>query len=316
MIKKILAVVLIINCTLSIVHCQAQDDMMKLLDDNIAKVKNDPVTSTFKTTRVINAQSTETVPKKSLDFRITHRFGNIGANPASGGGFQSFYGMDRIANVRIALEYGILNNWMVGVGRSKTMGNIDAFTKYRFMTQTTNNNVPFSMAVYLNAAISPIKRESFYDGVTSYTNNNLHRLSYTAQLIIARKFGNLGSLELLPTYVHRNYVKNYVNPNNGASETNGLFALGAAVRIKLTKRSSILAEYFYTFSKYRQNNPTHPYYQPVSIGYEIETGGHVFHINFSNAVGIIENDFLVNSPDTWNLGGFKWGFNISRVFNF
>ncbi len=287
---------------------------MKLLDDNIAKVKNDPVTSTFKTTRVINAQSTETVPKNSLDFRITHRFGNMGA--ASGGGFQSFYGMDKIANVRIALEYGILNNWMVGVGRSKTMGNIDAFTKYRFMTQTTNNNVPFSMAVYLNAAISPIKRELFYADVPVHVNNNLHRLSYTAQLIIARKFGNLGSLELLPTYVHRNFVKNYVNPNNGASETNGLFALGAAVRIKLTKRSSILAEYFYTFSKYRQNNPTHPYYQPVSIGYEIETGGHVFHINFSNAVGIIENDFLVNSPDTWNLGGFKWGFNISRVFNF
>ncbi len=314
MIKKLLAVVLIINFQLSVISSFAQDDMMKLLDDNIAKVKNDPVTSTFKTTRVINAQSTETVPKNSLDFRITHRFGNMGA--ASGGGFQSFYGMDKIANVRIALEYGILNNWMVGVGRSKTMGNIDAFTKYRFMTQTTNNNVPFSMAVYLNAAISPIKRELFYADVPVHVNNNLHRLSYTAQLIIARKFGNLGSLELLPTYVHRNFVKNYVNPNNGASETNGLFALGAAVRIKLTKRSSILAEYFYTFSKYRQNNPTHPYYQPVSIGYEIETGGHVFHINFSNAVGIIENDFLVNSPDTWNLGGFKWGFNISRVFNF
>ncbi len=322
MIKKLLALVLIINCQLSIINCYAQDNMMDLMDKNSENPKNEPVTATFKTTRVINAQSTETVAKKSLDFRITHRFGNIGA--ASGGGFHAFYGMDKIANVRIALEYGILNNWMVGVGRSKTMGHIDAFTKWRFMTQTTNNKVPFSMAVYVNAAISPIKRELFYADVPTHKNNNLHRLSYTAQVIIARKFGNIGSLELLPTYVHRNYVKTYVNPNNGASETNGLFALGAALRIKLTKRSSILAEYFYTFSKYRgdffnwkyMNNPRRPYYQPFSIGYEIETGGHVFHMNFSNAVGIIENDFLVNSPDTWNLGGFKWGFNISRVFNF
>ena len=318
--KKLLLLFLflIVNCQLfpqlGGINCFAQEDISKLLEQNTEKPKNEPVISTFKTTRIINAQSTETAPKKSLDFRVTHRFGNIGA--ASGGGFNAFYGMDNISNVRIALEYGIVDNWMVGVGRSKTMGHIDAFTKYRFLTQTINNKVPLSIAVYLNAAISPIKRELFYADVPVHKNDNLHRLSYTAQLIIARKIGNLGSLELLPTYVHRNYVKTYVNPENGATETNGLFALGAAARIKLTKRSSILVEYFYTFSEFRKNNPTRPFYQPVSIGYEIETGGHVFHINYSNAVGIIENDFLVNSPDTWNLGGFKWGFNISRVFNF
>lgn len=316
--KKLLP--LFVICHLSFLICFAQDDIMNLLDQN-EKPKNEPVLETFKTTRVINAQSTETVPKNAMDLRITHRFGNIGA--ASGGGYSSFYGMDNVANIRIAFEYGILENWMVGVGRSKTMGNIDAFTKWRFLTQTTNNKIPLSLAVYLNAAISPIKRESFYEGVPNYTNNILHRLSYTAQIIIARKFGNIGSLEILPTYLHRNYVKvgtditsDFVNPNNGATDKNGLFALGAAARIKLTKRSSILVEYFYTFSEFRKNNPTRPYYQPVSIGYEIETGGHVFHMNFSNAVGIIENDFVVNSPDTWNLGGFKWGFNISRVFNF
>lgn len=318
MIKKIRSLLFIIICLpiaigMSIVNCLAQDDIMNLLEQN-EKPKNEPVLETFKTTRVINAQTTETVPKRGMDFRITHRFGNIGA--ASGGGFKSFYGMDNVANIRIAFEYGILENWMAGVGRSKTMGNIDAFTKWRFLTQTTNNKIPLSLAVYLNAAISPIKREIFYADVPNFENNILHRLTYTAQLIVARKFGNVGTLELLPTYVHRNYVKTYVNPNNGATDSNGLFALGAAARIKLTKRSSILVEYFYTFSEFRKNNPTHPYYQPVSIGYEIETGGHIFHMNFSNAVGIIENDFLVNSPDTWNLGGFKWGFNISRVFNF
>jgi hypothetical protein len=313
MIKKVPALLLFVICYLSLGISFSQDDIMNLLDQN-EKPKNEPVLETFKTTRVINAQSTETVPKNALDFRITHRFGNIGA--ASGGGYSSFYGMDNVANIRIAFEYGVLENWMVGIGRSKTMGNIDAFTKWRFLTQTTNNKVPLSLAVYLNAAISPIKREIFYADVPVFKNNILHRLSYTAQLIIARKFGNIGSLELLPTYVHRNYVKTYINPENGAGETNGLFALGAAARIKLTKRSSILVEYFYTFSEFRKNNPTRPYYQPVSIGYEIETGGHVFHMNFSNAVGIIENDFIPNSPDTWNLGGFKWGFNISRVFNF
>lgn len=312
--KKFFILFLLVTCQLSIINCFAQDDISKLLEQNTEKPKNEHVTGTWKTTRIINAQSTETAPKKSLDFRVTHRFGNIGA--ASGGGFGAFYGMDRIANVRIALEYGITNNWMVGIGRSKTMGHIDAFTKYRFLTQTINNKIPLSIAVYLNAAVSPIKRELFYADIPVHKNDNLHRLSYTAQLIIARKFGNLGSLEILPTYVHRNYVKTYINPENGATETNGLFALGIAARIKITKRSSILAEYFYTFSEFRKDNPMMPYYNPVSIGYEIETGGHVFHINFSNAAGIIENDFLVNSPDTWKMGGFKWGFNISRVFNF
>ncbi len=314
--KKLLVPFLFLTayCLLPTANCVAQDDIMKMLEQNTETKKNEPVIATWKTTRVINAQSTETVPKNALDTRITHRFGNIGA--ASGGGFNSFYGMDNVANIRIALEYGILENLMVGVGRSKTLGHIDAFTKWRFLTQSINNKIPVSMAVYLNAAISPVRREIFYADVPVHKNNILHRLSYTAQLIIARKFGNVGSLELLPTYVHRNYVKTYINPENGATETNGLFALGAAARIKLTKRSSILVEYFYTFSEFRQNNTTRPYYQPISIGYEIETGGHVFHMNFSNAVGIIENDFIPNSPDTWNLGGFKWGFNISRVFNF
>jgi len=291
-----------------------QEDIMGMLDQNTENTGNVPVTATFKTTRIINAQSTECAPKGAMDVRITHRFGNIGA--ASGGGFKSFYGLDKIANIRLAVEYGILDNLMIGIGRSKTLWNIDAFVKYRFLTQTTNNKIPLSMAVYLNAAVSPIRRELFYADVPVYENNNLHRLSYVAQIIVARKFGKIGSLEILPTYVHRNFVRAYINPNNGAEETNGLFSLGAAAKICLTERQSVLVEYFYTFSKFRQDNPTHPYYNPISIGYEIETGGHVFHINFTNAVGITENDFIPYSPDTWKLGGFKWGFNISRVFQF
>lgn len=292
----------------------AQDDLMKMLEQQNDKPKNEPIIATFKTTRIVNAQTTECVKKNTLDTRITHRFGNVGA--ASGGGYNSFYGMDNVVNVRIAFEYGILDNLMIGIGRSKTMGHIDGLIKWRFITQTTNNKIPLSMAVYLNTAFSPVKREIFYADVPNFENNNLHRFSYTAQLIVARRFGDIGSLEILPTYVHRNYVKTYVNPDNGSTDSNGLFSIGVAARIKLTKRSNILAEYFYTFSEFRQNNPTRPYYQPISIGYEIDTGGHIFHVNFSNAVGIIENDFIPSSPDTWNMGGFKLGFNISRVFNF
>ena len=136
-----------------------------------------------------------------------------------------------------------------------------------------------------------------------------------SQLIIARKFGWRLSVELLPTYQYRNYILASTNQTNGAAETNGLPSMGGGFRFKISKRVAIIADYYYILSKYRTDNTLLPYYNPLAIGLEIETGGHVFHLDFTNATGIIENNYLTKTTDSWLKGGFKFGFNISRAFN-
>jgi hypothetical protein len=293
----------------------AQDDLMDMLDE-VEPPKQEKVTATFKTTRVINAHSIETVKGKTIDVRISHRFGNIYSTRNDIDGPNSFFGLDNATDIRIAMEYGITDELMVGFGRSKVNRLIDGLVKWRFYNQTTDNKRPLSLAFFGNIAVNPSKKATFYSGVrdslvNTYGSSKLffHRLSYTAQLIIARKFSPSISIELLPTYVHRNFVKDPLDENS-------IFALGVAGRFKVSKRVAVIADYFYVFSPYRYNNtgPV-PFYMPISIGVEIETGGHVFHIDVSNARGIISNNFLVESPESWEYAEIKLGFNISRVFN-
>jgi hypothetical protein len=269
----------------------------------------------FKTTRVIQAHSIETVKAKTLDVRISHRFGNIYSTRNDNDGPDSFFGFDNIADVRLAVEYGITDELMIGIGRSQMNNLVDGFVKWRFYQQTTDNKRPLSLAFMGNIGLNASKQPAFYAGVKdslveTYGSSKLffHRLSYTAQLIIARKFSPSISVELLPTYIHRNFVKD-------PADENYIFALGVAGRFKVSKRVAIIADYFYVFSPYRYNGLGVPFYMPISIGVEVETGGHVFHIDISNARGIETNNFLVESPDSWQYAEIKLGFNISRVFN-
>jgi hypothetical protein len=295
----------------------AQDDLLNLLDSTGAKKTHDKVIATFKTSKVINAQSTETVKKGTMDFRVTHRFGNIGTE--SGGGGHTLYGFDNSTDIRISFDFGITDNLTLGVARSKMNEMVDGLVKYRFLTQTTDNHIPVSMALYGDMSYNPQTADQFYNGVdrtsSKFKQNDIHRFSYVTQLLIARKFGSRLSIELIPTYQHRNFVLANVNPGNGKEETNDLISIGGGFRLKLTKRVALIADYFYTFSEYRTNNSANPFYNPLAIGIEIETGGHVFHLNFTNASGIIENNYIPNTTDNWLKGGYKFGFNISRVFN-
>lgn len=294
----------------------AQDDLLNLVDSTGAKKTHEKVFATFKTSKIINLQSIETVKAKTMDFRVTHRFGNIGTQ--SGGGAHTLYGFDNSTDIRISFDFGITDKLTLGVGRSKQGELIDGLVKYRFLSQTTDNHIPISAAFYGDMSYNPQESGLFYKGAAkpySFKQNDIHRFTYTAQLLLARKFGSRLSVELIPTYNHRNFVLASINPDNGAEETNDLFSVGGGFRLKLTKRVSLIADYIYTFSKYRQNNSANPFYDPLAIGIEIETGGHVFHINFTNASGIIENNFIPNTTDSWLKGGYKFGFNISRVFN-
>jgi len=286
----------------------AQDDLMSMLEGaDSTEEKSEETKATFKSTRVINAQTTETLKAQTLMFNINHRFGNV----TTGG--HGFFGFDDASNIRFSFLYALEDQWMIGVGRSKVNEDIDGNTKFRFLSQTTDNKIPISMAWYSNIAFTPRISPQNPDGSDRWT-KPAHRFSYTHQLIIARKFSSSFSFEILPTLVHRNYVNDLTNERNSGEESNDLLALGFATRLKVTQRMAIVADYFYTFSKFRRFNSDFPYNAPLGIGIEIETGGHVFHVNFTNSSGIIENQFIPNTPDAWNDGDVKLGFNISRVF--
>jgi len=297
--KKIFLFITFVNLCIS--GFAQEDDLLAALEKENQEPERTPVKATFKGSRLISAHTNETVAKRNLDFRVAHRFGNMGA--ASGGGVHTLYGFDSSTDILIAFEYGVSDRLTAGFSRTKRREALQGSLKYKLLMQTTDNKVPLSVTLFANTVYTPE-----IDADKSYV-KGLYRLSYFYQAIIARKFSRGFSFELLPSLLHRNYVK--------ADDTNDIFSLGGAGRIKLTKRSAIIFEYFQVFSKLRMTKDDAAavqYYAPLGLGWEVETGGHVFSIMFTNASGIIENDFLINTTDSWLKGGFKFSFNISRTF--
>ena len=259
---------------------------------------NIPVTATFKTTRVILSHSNETVKKYNMDFRVAHRFGDFAGK---NGGIETLYGLDNASDIRIAFEYGISDKLTFGFGRNKIEQLLDFYLKYKLIQQTTNNSVPVSVTLFSTSGLNPRRVE------TDIYDNYAHRFSYVTQAIITRKFSPNLSLQISPTWLHRNYVNDFRDENDN-------FALGIAGRYKFTKRFAFVADYYFVQSNFRQNKTKDVYYNPLGLGIEIETGGHVFSINFTNAEGIVENNFIPDTKSSWLNGGFRFGFNISRMF--
>jgi hypothetical protein len=293
----------------------AQDDLLSLIDnkDDLTPKK---VYATFKTVKIGNAQTIETVKKNHLDFRIGHRFGNIYdsdlANPLNNMG-QTFIGFDNARDIRFSFDYGVTDKITLGIGRSKMHHLIDGSVKWRILEQTTDFSMPVSLAFFSSTAYSHDPTSTIYSGVVKdFETNELHRLNFFNQLIIASKLTDWLSLEVLPSYMHRNYIQENINAKNNAADVNGFFSLGFGGRLKLTRRVSIIGDYFYNFSKFYQNNNSA--FNPLSLGFEIETGGHVFSLFVTNAAGLIENNFIPETKDTWTKGQVKFGFCISRTF--
>ena len=272
----------------------AQDDLMNLLNQNTSPEINF-TTATFKSTRIMNGHSVERMPPGQLDFRISHRFGLLNS------GAYNLYGLDQ-ANIHFSLEYGILNWLMVGVGRGTYEKTFDGFTKFSILRQSSGALVmPVSLSLFTSAALNSLKWAD-----PTRTNYFSSRLSYTAQILVARKFSQSFSFQLSPTYIHRNLVGTELDPND-------LYAVGAGGRIKLSKRISINAEYYYLLNA---NNKymSQPVYNPLSVGVDIETGGHVFQIMLTNSLAMIEKGFIGETTGQWKHGDIHLGFNISRVF--
>lgn len=265
------------------------EDLLSLLDE---KEQVNYTFATFKANRIINLHSVENTAGGVLDFKISHRFGFLN------GGFYDLFGLDQ-ASMRIGADYGLTDKLMIGLGRSSYEKTYDGFIKYKVLRQSSGaKNMPITLSfmassVVKTVAFSEPDRENYFSS----------RMSYTAQAIIGRKFSDGFSLQISPTMVHRNLVKTW-------DEANDIYAVGAGGRIKLTKRTAINAEYIYVLpgqigSEYKNS---------LSLGFDIETGGHVFQLHLTNSTSMIENGFIAESVGNWLDGGIHFGFNVSRVF--
>ncbi len=271
----------------------AQDDLLDLLNENTDPEINF-TTATFKSTRIMNGHSIEKMPPGQLDFRISHRFGRINS------GAYEFFGLDQ-ANIHFSLEYGILKWLMVGLGRGTYEKTFDGFSKITLLRQSSGEiEMPVSVAVLSSVAIKSLKWPD--DTRINYFSS---RLSYVGQVFVARKINQGLSVQLSPSYVHRNLVATELDPND-------LWAIGAGGRVKLSRRISLNAEYYYLA------NPgtymSQQVYNPLSVGFDIETGGHVFQLIFTNSLAMIEKGFIGETTGSWGKGDIHFGFNISRVF--
>ena len=281
---------------LSFLGVKAQDttDLMSLLEKDMAGSKDLTIytTATFKTTRLINGHSVENVGKGVLDAKISHRFGHVNE-----GGYQLF-GLDK-ATMRMGLDYGITRYLMVGFGRSTYQKTYDAFFKLKILRQSKGKRkMPITLSYIPTIALRTLKYED-----PTLKNYYTSRLFYTHQLIIGRKFSEGTSLQLMPTFIHQNLVAL-------ASEPNDMFAIGIGGRQKLTKRISLNIEYYYQLPDYKLNGTSNS----LSVGFDIETGGHVFQLHFTNSQGMNERTFIADTKGKWDKGDILFGFNISRVF--
>lgn len=309
--KSLLVGAAIFCCSPFIVKSQS---LLNLADSAGTANQVRPLESTWKDTRLINAQTTKTPAPGVMLFRILHRFGNVGG--ASGGGVHTLYGFDLATDIYFSFEFGVTKNLDLGFGRSKMQELLDGSFKYRLLTQKSKG-MPISLALYGDAGMTPEAATTFYAGADAaqLQQNTMDRLSYVGELLLDRRFGNHLSLEAFGGVSHRNYVLGNVNPANNAQDQNNITYAGGAGKIGLTKHASIVFDYYYIMSPYRTGNTLISFYNCLSVGYEVETGGHVFEINLSNGGYMNENNIVPYTYDTWTKGGFKIGFAISRAFN-
>lgn len=280
---------LIVLCTCTKLAAQ-EPDLLSLVDND--KPKKEIVKNAFKSPRVINGQSMEFLRPGTMDFRILHRFGQLDQ------GYKNFFGLDQ-ASMRMGFDFGILKNLMVGVGRSTYKKELDAYFKYApFLQSTGKGAFPLTIAL-----ISGITMDGLPWANPDRVNFFTSRLGYYFQAIIGRKVTEGLTLQLTPTMVHQNLVEL-------AADSNNIFALGIGGRLRLSRRVSLTWDYFHVYNPLKDND----YQDPLAIGFDIETGGHVFQLHFSNSTGMNERAFITETTGRWDKMEVRFGFNLSRVF--
>lgn len=275
------------------IRVAGQDDLLEMLDKEI-KPKRVPVDATFKSTRVVNCHSVERMQAGDLELHVGHRFGLLNS------GFKQFYGLDESSS-HVSLEAGITNWLEIGAGRATVDKYFNGLVKLSPIRQSTGKwGIPVTVSL-LGEAMTTNK--DYPD--PSWVVDSIHRRSFVWQVLVARKFAPWLSLQLSPTWIHRNMVPTPQDPNR-------MFALGVGGRLKFTPRTALTCEYFWL--KDRELLTGAPRYNPLSIGVDIETGSHVFQIFLTNSFNILEPGYITETTRSWKKKELHVGFNISRVF--
>ena len=268
-------------------------------------IAQDYTFQTFKDRWVINSFAVETLPKRKLDVRIAHRFGDIGGDA---GGWPTFYGLETASDVSIGAEYGISNNLTLGFNRSKGSGSLrqllNTFLKYKIFAQADGGK-PLTLTVVGMTSLSTTEKSNDPSSMTFF-DNFAHRMVHHGSLLAARKFSSKFSLQLSAGVTHRNVV-----PNGQENQT---FHVGAATRIQLTKTIGIIADVAIPFID-KATDSSREHFAPIGLGLEFDTGGHVFQVNLTNATGLMPTDYIPYTFSDWGEGQFRFGFTISRMFN-
>jgi hypothetical protein len=275
----------LIICFLCSLYGYAQEDLLSELDS--VQVADKTVTATFKGLQIITLQSTKLPARKEFYMVISHRFGSVK------GGISEFFGFDD-ATTKIGGIYGVTDWLSVSASRHTLLKIYEASAKYRMVRQ--DDKSPFEIVGYHTLGINSGLKEKDYPKIEFSD-----RLTYVHQFLISRKFSEKLSLELVPSFIHKNLY-------DKALENNNQFALGAGGRMKLSKRLSLNLEYGLNFNK-----PGF-YKNPLSVGLDVETGGHIFQLLFTNSQSMTESGYLTNASGDWGNGDFFFGFNLYRVF--
>jgi len=273
------------------VNLSFSQDLFDILDET-----EEPTTeytyATFKTTRIVSGQSIENPHSGVLLFIIGHRFGKLNS------GSYNLWGLDQ-ATIRLGLEYGLTERLAIAVGRSSYQKTYDSFAKYKLLRQSTGAvEMPLSVSLMSGIYMNSLRwrdpnRENYFSS----------RLSYAFQVLLARKFSNTFSLQLTPTLIHKNLVEFAKDPND-------IYSLGVGGRLRLTNRITLNAEYHHVFTPETARN----FDNAIMIGFDIETGGHVFQLHFTNTQPMFERGFITETQSDFFKGDIYFGFNISRVF--
>jgi hypothetical protein len=290
-IKLLLIIVLLADLFSEKIAAQDTTNLINQLEKETVKDKRVYTVATFKTTRIVNGQSSENLPANVLDVRISHRFG-----PVSSGAY-NFFGLDN-ATMRLGFDYGITDNFMIGIGHSTYQKTYDAFFKVKLLRQSNGAvNMPVTVSFVPVIAINTLKQ---FDSVKTIFRD---RVSWAYQLLIARKFSEKFALQIMPTFIHADNISFNHSKQN-------ILAIGIGGRHRISKRVNINAEYYYQLPDTKAPGS----HNVFSFGVDIGTGGHVFQLHFTNSAGLTEKSFISETTGRWEKNNIMFGFNISRVF--
>jgi len=321
--KKLLVVFSLLAGYASFAQVDSTDKDMKELDKWASQPKDQKnVVKIFNSQKLINANTVEVLHKGAMEFKVIHNFYDIAG---TNGGIHHFFGLDNAADVKIVFQVGLTDKLNIVGGRTRgdQYQNVTELwelgLKYKWLQQTEDSHHPISLTTYVNLVASGQQKNTSVNREYSFQDFG-DRLSQLVQVMVARKFGKV-SFELIPSFVHTALVV--------PGDQNSLFALGAAIRVPVTKNFSFIADWFHPFRTQESkdsldalaaSHPNNPYdqygagYDALGVGVEILTTGHVFHLNFTNATNILENRFIPRTLTSWGKGQYRWGFTIARNF--